>query len=91
MQIRNNMIGKFGVKHIPIESREGKFNNVPHRLSEAQLASFRKMAIEALTYKHHWTHGEILFDFTLRNHILCTSVQFESNYNMVNLTQKTGK
>jgi len=39
----------------------------------------RRMAIQALRRKGNWTHGEICYDFALRNGKLTLSVQFESN------------
>jgi hypothetical protein len=82
VQIRNNVIGKFGVKHLPLESKGGELQANMKGLMESQYQSFRQMAIESLKYKKNWTHGEIMFDFTLKQNTLCTSIQFESNYNM---------
>ncbi|MEI7025000.1 O-methyltransferase [Paenibacillus sp. y28] len=81
VQIRNDSIGKFGIKHLPLESKDGQLKPQGEGLSESQVNSLRNMAIEALKHKR-WTHGEIMFDFTVRQNLLCTSVQFESNYNM---------
>jgi hypothetical protein len=53
-------------------------------LSEQELQSFRHTAMESLKLKR-WTHGEILFEFAMRQNKLCTSVAFESNYNMASL------
>src|SRR5690348_16753692 len=83
VHIRNNEIGKFGIKHLPFESSEGALPSVPHvGLTELQFQSFRHMAIESLKLKRCWTHGEILFDFTVRKNIISISILFESNYNM---------
>jgi hypothetical protein len=82
IQIRNNVIGKFGVKHLPLESKGGELQANMKGLMECQYQSFRQMAIESLKYKKNWTHGEIMLDFTLKQDKLCASVQFESNYNM---------
>jgi hypothetical protein len=86
VQIRNNVIGKFGLRHLPIESKGGELSNHVNGLSDSQYQSFRQMAIESLKYKKSWTHGEICFDFTLKHNILYASVQFESNYNMASLS-----
>jgi len=43
------------------------------------------LAIEALKRKNGWTHGEISYDFVLKQGRVFVSVQFESNYNMANL------
>jgi hypothetical protein len=88
VQIRNNLIGKFGIRHLPLEGSDGKVEAKVQGLTELQQRSFLKTAIEALKYKTNWTHGEIHFDFTVRHNKLCTSVQFESNYNMSNLLMR---
>ncbi|PYI50815.1 O-methyltransferase [Paenibacillus flagellatus] len=85
VHIRNNLIGKFGVRHLPLEAADGKVEPKASGLTALQVRSFQKMAVDALKYKTNWTHGEIHFDFTVRQNKLCTSVQFESNYNMSNL------
>lgn len=85
MHIRNNEIGKFGIRHDPIEGRDGSVEKHRRGLNEHQRYAFRKMAIQALEHKSNWTHGEIYFEFAIRNNILISSVQFESNYNMANL------
>jgi hypothetical protein len=86
IQIRNNVVGKFGIKHFPIESKDGVVRNEPGcGLTEIHQRAFRQLAIEALKHKQHWTHGEISFEFALMQQRLCTSIQFESNYNMANL------
>lgn len=87
VQVRDNAIGKFGVRHLPMESRDGQLKHDEQGLTEAQFISLKSMAIDSLKYKKNWTHGEIVFDFTIRNNVLYASVQFESNYNMANLTK----
>jgi len=85
VHIRNNVIGKFGVRHFPLETRGGKLERAKEGgLTEVHWLSFRQMAVDALSLKN-WTHGEICFEFALKKGILHTSVQFESNYNMANL------
>lgn len=92
IQIRNNLIGKFGIRHLPLETRDGHVERSgKNGLTQSQQSSFLKMAVECLKYKTHWTHGEICFDFTVRQNLLCTSVQFESNYNMANLLVNAGR
>jgi len=88
MQIRDNIIGKFGARHNPLESKGGLFQVSGSGLTEAHLRSFRQMAIESLRHKTSWTHGEISFEFALKQGTLCASVQFESNYNMANFLLK---
>ena len=83
VHIRNNEIGKFGIKHLPFESSEGVLPAASNAgLTELQYQSFRQMAIDSLKRKKSWTHGEILFDFTVRKNVISISVSFESNYNM---------
>lgn len=85
IQIRNNMIGKYGVRHHPIESVNGRFVENGRGMTLQQVNEFRRMAIESLRMKRNWTHGEILFDFAVRrNHEWTASVQYESNYNTAN-------
>ncbi len=85
LQIRNNVVGKFGVKHDPISGNDGNVERIVAGLSEQQFYAFRKMAIQSLKHKASWTHGEIYFEFALKNQMLISSVQFESSYNMANL------
>ncbi len=85
IQIRNNHIGKFGVRHDHIPSQDGSVRKNEMGLSEIQQRAFRQMGIQSLKCKKNWTHGEILFDFAIKHGSLHTSVQFESNYNMANL------
>lgn len=87
LHIRNNVVGKFGIRHEPIQSKDGFERNV-RGLSEQEIYALRKMAIQSLKHKRNWTHGEILFDFALKNNMLISSVQFESSYNMANLLIK---
>ncbi len=87
IQIRNDAIGKFGVRHLPLESKGGELQSGGNGLSDSHFQSFRQMAMESLKYKKNWTHGEIQFDFTLRQNKLVASIQLESNYNMSNLAR----
>ncbi len=82
VQIRNNMVGKFGLKHDPIDTKEGGRLEASKGLSEEQQVAFRKLALDALKRKTNWTHGEIQFEFAIRQNVLVTSIQFESHYNM---------
>ncbi|MBP1154204.1 MULTISPECIES: O-methyltransferase [unclassified Paenibacillus] len=84
VQIRNNMIGKFGVRHFPLETKGAELKKTEPGLSETHQHSFRQTALESLKLKC-WTHGEIQFEFAMRQNLLCTSVIFESNYNMASL------
>jgi len=82
IQIRNNMVGKYGVRHHPIESVNGRFIQTERGMTAQQVNEFRRMAVESLRMKRNWTHGEILFDFAVkRNREWTASVQYESNYN----------
>lgn len=84
IHIRNNSVGKFGLRHHPIETRDGKIKESGKGLSSAQVQAFRQMAIDALKLRKNWTHGEILYDFSVRPHInsWSASILYESNYNM---------
>ncbi|MCL6458564.1 MAG: O-methyltransferase [Gorillibacterium sp.] len=88
VQIRNNVIGKFGIKHNPLESRNGCMQleaGLEAGLTEDHLKAFCKMAIDSLRYKVNWTHGEIFYEFAVRKSTFSASVQFESNYNLANV------
>ncbi|MNO17493.1 hypothetical protein D3C76_71910 [compost metagenome] len=85
IHIRNNAIGKFGIKHNPIAGRNGQIKEEEHGLSNEQRQSFRAMAIEVLKYKRYWTHGEISYEFALRQNTIIVDAVLESNYNMANL------
>ncbi|MEW9700634.1 O-methyltransferase [Paenibacillus sp. SI8] len=88
IHIRNNVVGKFGIKHLPLESKAGVLPVVSGQgLTELHYQTFRQMAIESLKYKKNWTHGEMMFDFTIRQNMLSASISFESNYNMSNFAR----
>lgn len=87
--IRNDAIGKFGIKHDAMESKDEVLVPLRKGMQKRHVTSFRLMAIEALKRKKHWTHGEIVFDFTMKQDTLLVSTWFESNYNMSNLTNRT--
>ncbi|WP_151737187.1 O-methyltransferase [Paenibacillus tengchongensis] len=85
IQIRNNAIGKFGIRHNPLRGRSGTFTEDKNGLSPEQQSAFRLMALESLNYKRRWTHGEIAYDFALRQGMVMVDATLESNYNMANL------
>lgn len=87
IQIRNDTVGKFGIRHFPLEINEEK-PHVEPVMTQEQLTAFRKMAVEALEYKKNWTHGEVVFEFAIRRGILSANVQLESNYNMAAILEK---
>ncbi|MFC6334783.1 O-methyltransferase [Paenibacillus septentrionalis] len=86
LQVRNNVIGKFGVKHHPITLKDNEVQAEQVGLTRDQVVSFRGLAIEALKLKRSWTHGEILYDFSVKPNRKgwSASVLYESNYNMSN-------
>ncbi|MGG1312219.1 MULTISPECIES: hypothetical protein [Cohnella] len=86
LQIRNDTVGKFGIRHLPIDLEQARAGarGAPG-LSGAQVADLRRIAVEAIKSKKGWTHGEISYDFVLRQDKVQVSVQFESNYNMANV------
>ncbi len=83
MQVRNDEIGKFGIRHLPMDC--GNPRPDPAGMNGEQVRLLRQMAVEALRHKRGWTHGEIAYDFVLRQGQVHVSVLFESNYNMANL------
>lgn len=51
VQIRNNMVGKFGVRHFPLESRGSELKKADRGLTESHQHSFRQTALESLKLK----------------------------------------
>lgn len=86
--IRNDVVGKFGVKHDALESRGGELKPVRQGMSKRHFALLLQTAIEALKHKKHWTHGEVIFDFAIKHNELQVSIWFESNYNMIHILEK---
>jgi hypothetical protein len=60
VQIRNNVVGKFGIRHFPLESRGTELKKVERGLTETHQHSFHPTALESLKLKR-WSHGEIQF------------------------------
>lgn len=87
LQIRDDQVGRFGIRHLPLDCGSQPTNT--KGLTETQAKQLRVMAVEALRHKRTWTHGEISYDFALRQNQIEVSVQFESNYNMANILFKT--
>ncbi|WP_145336286.1 O-methyltransferase [Paenibacillus xylanexedens] len=85
VQIRNNVIGKFGIRHNPITGKDGRMEIEGEGLNQGQRTAFRAMALETLKFKRNWTHGEISYDFTVRQGMIMIDATMESNYNMANL------
>ncbi|WP_219835874.1 O-methyltransferase [Paenibacillus sp. R14(2021)] len=86
IQIRNNVVGKYGVRHNPIESRNGQIGQSEQGMTREQVQAFRQMAIDSIKLKRNWTHGEIMYDFSVRSGTgtWSASILFESNYNLAN-------
>ncbi|KAF6583283.1 MULTISPECIES: hypothetical protein [Paenibacillus] len=91
VQIRNNVVGKFGIRHNPIAGKGGTFAAVEPGLSVQHRDHFRRMALETLNHKRSWTHGEIAFDFAIRQGTILVDATLESNYNMANLMIRYNK
>jgi hypothetical protein len=85
VQIRNNVIGKFGIRRNPLTGRSGAFAVEKEGLTEGQQSSFRHMALESLKHKQRWTHGEISYEFAVIQGMVVVDATLESNYNMANL------
>lgn len=83
LQIRNDEIGKFGIRHLPIDCGDRDQSSIG--MTSEQVKLLRRMAVDALRHKRGWTHGEIAYDFGIRQGKVFVSVQVESNYNMANL------
>ncbi|QMV40925.1 O-methyltransferase [Cohnella cholangitidis] len=83
LQIRDDSVGRFGIRHLPVDCIDQERGS--SGLSSDQVLTLRKLAVEALKHKSSWTHGEISYDFVLKQSKVFVSVQFESNYNMANL------
>lgn len=84
VQIRNNLVGKFGVKYEPLGGGNGSGKA---GLTDRQQAELREIGLRSLQRKR-WTHGEIRLNFMLFDKGLEASVQMESNYNMSNILGK---
>jgi hypothetical protein len=85
VQIRNNLVGKFGVRYDPLGDRESGVG--PGGLTDRQQEELRDIGIRSLQRKR-WTHGELQLKFRLFEHGLQASVLMESNYNMSNILGK---
>jgi hypothetical protein len=85
LQIRDNNVGKFGMKHEPVSLDVVRSVSKTKGLSKQQQDLFLKLAIESLVLKH-WTHGEMQLEFAIRQNRVSIAVSFESNYNMSNYT-----
>lgn len=83
IQIRDDAVGRFGIRHLPMDC--GVQDQGTTGMTASQVLSLRKKAVEALNRKSNWTHGEISYDFAVRRGQVDVSVQFESNYNMANI------
>lgn len=86
IHIRNNTVGKYGIRHNPIELKPPASPQSPAGLTAEQVKEFRQMAVDALKSKWSWTHGELLYDFSVRRQGAASSwsasMLCESNYNM---------
>lgn len=86
VHIRENKIGKFGIRHNPVQLTSETLKSEVQGLTVHQIDDFRAMAVRAMKLKRGWTHGKIVYDFMVRNGVLRTSVQLESNYNLASIT-----
>ncbi|NBC69818.1 O-methyltransferase [Paenibacillus sacheonensis] len=91
IQIRNNVVGKYGVRHHPIESKNGRIGKPEQGMTREQVQAFREMAADSINLKRNWTHGEIMYDFSVRSGTWSASILFESNYNLANMFRYTPK
>jgi len=86
--LRNDIIGKFGVKHDALESCNGQLKPLRPGLTREHVAMLLQIAVSVLKYKKNWTHGEVVFDFSVKRGELHVSTWFESNYNMIHILEK---
>ncbi|WP_168120783.1 CopG family antitoxin [Paenibacillus sp. HB172176] len=84
VHIRNNCVGKFGIRATPVAEKNDLDEANKQGLTEFQQHSLLKQTIEALKYKTNWINGEIYLSFSLQHYDVNASIQFESNYNMPN-------
>jgi len=84
IHVRNNAVGKFGLKHHPIEVKNGIVEAGRKGLSSTQVKAFRDIAIDALKLRSNWSHGEIMYDYSVKpnSNTWSASILYESNYNM---------
>ncbi|MDG0814499.1 O-methyltransferase [Cohnella rhizosphaerae] len=87
LQVRNDTVGKFGIRHLPVDLAERRTTGdaKPDGLTDALIGELRKAAVEAIQRKTSWTHGEVTYDFGIKHGKLYLSVTVESNYNMANV------
>lgn len=90
VQIRNNLIGKFGVKCDSLTGSNGAEKIDSRGLAEHHQAELRRMGLLTLERKR-WTHGEIYLGFELSDDALHTNITMESNYNMNALLNRPDK
>lgn len=83
-QIRNNAIGKFGIRHDMHDTilYAQDAYKISKGLHEAHVAQIRRVILQALQHKSGWTHGEMMFEFSIRQEKLRIHTMYESNYNM---------
>ncbi|MFC4775544.1 O-methyltransferase [Paenibacillus sp. GCM10023252] len=86
IHVRNNSVGKYGIRHNPIECKNGEIEQAGGGMTAQQVQALRQMAIDALKLKANWTHGEIMYDFSVRPSTgsWSASIMYESNYNTAN-------
>ncbi|MDG0790716.1 O-methyltransferase [Cohnella ginsengisoli] len=87
LQVRNDTVGKFGIRHLPVDLAERRTTGdaKPEGLTDGSIGELRKAAVESIKRKTSWTHGEVTYDFGIKHGKLYLSVTFESNYNMANV------
>lgn len=87
LQVRNDTVGKFGIRHLPVDlaERRATGDKKPEGLNSEMIGDLRKAAVDAIKRKVSWTHGEVTYDFVVKQGKLYLSVTFESNYNMANV------
>lgn len=84
VHIRDNNIGKFGIKHdTNVVFDEDKIHIATKKgLTDHHITIIRDIVSRVLEHKSGWTHGEIEFHFSLREERFRVFTSCESNYNM---------
>ncbi|WP_271750117.1 O-methyltransferase [Cohnella sp. JJ-181] len=87
LQVRNDIVGKFGIRHLPVDLAERRMtgDKKPEGLTAEKISELRRAAVESIKRKSSWTHGEVTYDFVLKQGKLYLSATVESNYNMANV------
>jgi hypothetical protein len=90
LQIRGRVVGKFELRQSPIETSNGVITEDTSRytMTVAQWLAFKDMAMNTVGgLSEHWTHGEILFEYLIKQNsgTWGCSISIVSVYNLQNM------